>query len=113
MTKKNIIIKKGDVMDDDFAYQVLAIVSEIPKGKVASYKQIAILTGREKNARLVGKILSHASLYGDYPCHRVVNSVGRLVLGWYEQEDLLKEEDVIFKSNGCVDMKKCQWKTLL
>ena len=59
-------------MEDEFIFQVLEIVTEIPKGKVASYKQIAILANRNKNARLVGKILSHASFYGQYPCHRVV-----------------------------------------
>lgn len=97
-------------MDQDFIYQVLAIVSEIPKGRVASYKQIAVLAGREKNARLVGRILSHASMYGDYPCHRVVNSVGRLAPGWDEQRDMLLSEGIVFKDNGCVNMKKCQWK---
>lgn len=97
-------------MDKDFIYQVLAIVSEIPKGRVASYKQIAVLAGREKNARLVGRILSHASMYGDYPCHRVVNSVGRLAPGWDEQRDMLLSEGIVFKNNGCVNMKKCQWK---
>jgi len=97
-------------MDENFIFQVLAIVSEIPVGKVASYKQIAILTGREKNARLVGKILSHASLYGQYPCHRVVNSAGRLVPSWEEQKDLLNKEGIQFKKNGCVDMKTYQWK---
>lgn len=69
------------MMENDFIDQVLAIVSEIPRGKVASYKQIAQLARCSKNARLVGKILSHANLYGNYPCHRVVNSAGRLVLG--------------------------------
>ncbi len=96
-------------MDKDLIFQVLAIVSEIPHGKVASYKQIAILIGRPQNARLVGKILSHASVYGDYPCHRVVNSAGRLVPGWFEQRDLLLEEGVIFKDNGNVDLKRCKW----
>lgn len=98
-------------MNEDFIYQVLSIVAEIPKGKVATYKQIAILAGRDKNARLIGKILSQASLYGDYPCHRVVNSVGRLVPDWYEQKDLLLEEGIQFKKNGCVDMKTYQWRT--
>lgn len=97
-------------MDENVIYQVLAIVSEIPAGKVASYKQIAIMAGREKNARLVGKILCHASMYGNYPCHRVVNSVGRLVPGWDKQRDLLLQEGIHFKANGNVDMKKCGWK---
>ena len=96
-------------MDEDLIFQVLAIVSEIPKGKVASYKQIATLASRPKNARLVGKILSNASLYGNYPCHRVVNSVGRLVPGWEEQRELLLQEGIMFKDNGNVDMKKHRW----
>lgn len=96
-------------MDKDLIYQILGIVSEIPKGKVASYKQIAILANHPQNARLVGKVLKHSSLYGDYPCHRVVNSVGRLVPGWSNQRVLLENEGVIFKSNGNVDMKKCKW----
>ncbi|WP_294580143.1 MGMT family protein [uncultured Thomasclavelia sp.] len=96
-------------MDKDLIYQILGIVSEIPKGKVASYKQIAILANHPQNARLVGKVLKHSSLYGDYPCHRVVNSVGRLVPGWTNQRVLLENEGVIFKSNGNVDMKKCKW----
>ncbi|WP_455683646.1 MGMT family protein [Thomasclavelia sp.] len=99
-------------MDEDLIFQVLAIVSEIPQGKVASYKQIASLIGRPQNARLVGKILSHASMYGDYPCHRVVNSAGRLVPGWFEQRYLLEEEGVIFKENGNVDLKSCKWYTV-
>ena len=98
-------------MEDEFIFQVLEIVAEIPKGKVASYKQIAILANRNKNARLVGKILSHASLYGQYPCHRVVNSVGRLAPHWNEQRELLIQEGVHFKKNGNVDMKTYQWQT--
>ena len=96
--------------DEDFLFQVLAVVSEIPKGKVATYGQIAKLIGRERNARLVGKALQVSSLYADdYPCHRVVNSSGRLVPRWEEQNALLLEEAVLFKDNGHVDLKKFQW----
>ena len=97
-------------MDEDFIFLVLSIVQEIPKGKVASYKQIAILADRSSNARLVGKILKHSDIYGEFPCHRVVNSQGRLVPGWDNQRSLLKREGVTFKKNGNVDMKKHQWK---
>lgn len=96
-------------MDENFAYLILEIVSEIPKGKVASYKQIAILTGKDKNARLVGKILANAEYYGKYPCHRVLNSAGRIAPHWPKQRQLLEEEGVIFKTNGKVDMLKYQW----
>ena len=49
---------------EELAYEVLAVVEEIPVGKVASYGQIARLVGRDRNARLVGKILSRAESYG-------------------------------------------------
>jgi len=97
-------------LNEDFIYEVLEATSEIPRGKVASYGQIARLIGRDKNSRLVGKALQRSGLYVEgYPCHRVVNSAGRLVPGWKEQASLLLEEGVTFKINGHVDMKKCQW----
>ena len=45
-------------MNEDLIYEVLSVVEEIPEGRVASYGQIAALCGREKNARLLGIILS-------------------------------------------------------
>jgi methylated-DNA-protein-cysteine methyltransferase-like protein len=59
--------------------------------------QIARLIGRDKNARLVGKVLSQAEFYGSYPYHRVVNHAGRVAPGWQEQRFLLLEEGVSFK----------------
>ncbi|MCH5280537.1 MAG: MGMT family protein [Lachnospiraceae bacterium] len=99
----------SNVMNEDLIYEVLSAVDEIPKGKVASYGQIAKLIGRDKNARLVGKVLSMAEYFGDYPCHRIVNSAGRLAPHFKEQRALLLEEGVGFKDNGCVDMKKYQY----
>ena len=96
-------------MDDDVVYEVLSVVGEIPYGRVATYGQIAELIGREKNARLVGKILSCAELYGEYPCHRVVNTAGRTAPGFSEQRERLEAEGVKFKPNGCVDMKNYRW----
>ena len=98
------------ILDDALIYEILSVVEEIPKGKVASYGQIARLIGREKNSRLVGKVLSMAEFYGEYPCHRVVNHAGRLALHFVEQRELLRKEGVSFKENGCVDMKQYQWK---
>lgn len=99
----------GNVMNDNLIYEILSVVEEIPCGRVASYGQIARLIGRDKNSRLVGKVLSRAEIYGDFPCHRVVNGSGRTAPGWAEQRSLLESEGVEFKPNGCVDMKKFQW----
>lgn len=96
-------------MDDRVIYEILSVVSEIPFGKVATYSQIARLTGREKNARLVGRVLRNADRYGDYPCHRVVNHCGRTAPGWPEQPFILLKEGVSFLDNGRVNLKSCLW----
>ena len=93
----------------DLIYEILSVVEEIPEGCVATYGQIARLIGRDKNSRLVGKVLSMAEYYGDYPCHRVVNHAGRLVPGWLEQRLLLEAEQVVMKDDRHVDLKKCRW----
>ena len=98
------------ILDEDLIYQILSVVEEIPEGKVASYGQIAALTGRERNARLVGRVLRMSELFGIYPCHRVVNSAGRLAPHFSEQKELLLAEGVGFKPNGCVDMDKYRWR---
>lgn len=101
--------KLAGILTEDLIYEILSVVEEIPEGKVASYGQIAKLIGRDKNARLVGKVLSMAEYYGDYPCHRVVNHAGRLAPFFHEQRELLLEEGVEFKDSTHVDMKKCGW----
>lgn len=96
-------------MRENFIYEILSVAEEIPKGKVATYGQIARLIGRDKNSRLVGKVLSMAEFYGDYPCHRVVNHVGRLVPSWSEQRFLLMAEGVVMKNENYVNLQMCQW----
>ncbi len=86
----------GRVLNDDLIYEVLSAVDEIPFGCVATYGQIARLIGRDKNSRLVGRMLGMSQYYGNYPCHRVVNHQGRLVPGWTEQRELLSAEGVTF-----------------
>ena len=97
------------MIEERLIYEVLSVVAEIPPGKAATYGQIARLTGREKNSRMVGKILSMSQSYGQYPCHRVVNHAGRTVPGWPEQRILLQQEGVQFKPDGNVNLRLCQW----
>ena len=97
------------VMNTELIYEVLSVVEEIPEGRVATYGQIARLIGRERNSRLVGRILSMSEYYGHYPCHRVVNHTGRTAPGFRDQRELLLEEGVGFLENGCVDLETFQW----
>lgn len=100
-------------MDRNLFYQeVYSVVREIPAGNVVTYKQIAFLTGYAQYSRMVGQALAAAPEGAGVPCHRVVNSCGRLAPMWTEQRGLLEAEGVLFKENGCVDMKRCQWKIM-
>ena len=99
----------NQVLNEELIYEILSVVEEIPEGYVATYGQIARLIGREKNARLIGKVLAMANNYGNYPCYRVVNHAGRLVPGWFEQKSLLLKEGVSFKDDFHVDLSACQW----
>lgn len=96
-------------LDERLIYEILSAVEEIPEGNVATYGQIARLIGREKNSRLVGKVLSMSQFYGDFPCHRVVNHTGRLAPSWAEQYDLLLREGIPMKDSNHVDLKFCKW----
>ena len=97
------------ILTEELIYEILSAVEEVPAGKVASYGQIARLIGRDKNARLVGKVLSMSEYYGSYPCHRVVNHAGRLAPGFREQADRLRREGVRLKDSAHVDLKVCRW----
>ena len=96
-------------MNKELIYEILSVVEEIPAGRVATYGQIARLIGREKNARLVGRVLGMSRYYGNYPCHRVVNHAGRLVPGWQEQGDLLRREGVTLIDATHVDIRQYRW----
>ncbi|AII14426.1 O6-methylguanine DNA methyltransferase [Campylobacter iguaniorum] len=97
------------VLNENLIYEILSIVSEIPEGSVSTYGQIAKLIGRDKNSRLVGKVLSMSQFYGKYPCHRVVNCAGRLVFGWKQQRELLQDEGIDLKDKNHVNLKKYLW----
>ncbi len=93
---------------------VYDIVKEIPAGSVVTYGQIARLAGYPQASRRVGQALFHAPDERGLPCHRVVNSSGRLAPGCSEKHRrLLEAEGVAFKKNGCVDVARCVWKEIV
>jgi|SRR5699024_2792055 len=106
---REVLKVMGRILNEDLIYEILSVVDEIPAGKVATYGQIARLIGRDKNARLVGRVVSMAEFYGSYPCHRVVNHAGRLVPGWKEQRALLEAENIPMKNENHVNIKACHW----
>ncbi|TGX83532.1 cysteine methyltransferase [Palleniella muris] len=97
------------MMEKEFTDGVYEVVNAIPAGKVLTYGLVAKLAGWPNRSRMVGHLLKGCSAKNGIPCHRVVNSCGRLAPGWAEQADLLKTEGVIIKANGYVDMKQHLW----
>ncbi len=98
----------------NFYNKVYETVRRIPRGKVATYGQIAALCGSPKAARIVGSALHHNPEPGIIPCHRVVNRFGRLAPdfafgGMQVQKELLEKEQVSVGDDNCVDLSVFLW----
>ncbi len=93
---------------------ILATVQSIPPGKVATYGQIATLSGLPGRARLVGTALKKLPPDSGVPWHRVVNARGEISLRGNTasvtgQELLLVEEGVIFDARGRIRLATYRW----
>jgi len=89
--------------------KVCKVVSQIPKGKVSTYKQIARLANI-KNPRLVGFYLHRNIAPKTIPCHRVVRSDGTLAKayafgGKIKQKEILEKEGIRL-NKGKIDLEK-------
>ncbi len=93
----------------NFREKVFEVVKKVPKGKVVTYGQVALILGKPKGAREVGWML-HSNNQADVPCHRVVDRNGRVAPnfafdGWQEQRRRLMAEGVGFVSDMNVDLR--------
>lgn len=91
--------------------KIYEVVKSIPKGKVATYGQVALLAGNPRWARVVGYTLHVNPEPGIIPCHRVVNHEGRVAPsfafgGEGVQRQLLESEGIVFESDGRIDLGK-------
>ena len=89
------------------------IVRNVPAGKVATYGQIARLAGMPRCARTVGYAMAGCQDPA-VPCHRVVDRFGGTKVCFDAfapgtQRALLEAEGVPFRSDGTVDLERCQW----
>ena len=96
-----------------FKQTVYELTRQIPKGKVATYVQLARLAGKPKAARAVGGFMRTNPDAPNTPCHRVVSSTGKLTGysakgGINKKKEMLIQEGVKFKGN-CVDLSVFLW----
>src|SRR5688572_21535553 len=98
------------------AYErIYTVIRRIPKGRVATYGQVARLAGLPGHARQVGYALSALPEDRDVAWHRVVNSEGRISAraqpGWEErQRSLLEREGIAFGEDARIFLARYQWK---
>ncbi len=89
--------------------KIYSLVSDVPKGKVTTYKALAKLVN--VNPRIVGFALHANKDPKNVPCHRVINSKGEISSGYAFggpniQREMLEQEGIIFGQNNKVDLKK-------
>lgn len=100
-------------MRKTFYSKVYEIVREIPRGRVATYKDIARLAGSPQAARAVGTAMKINPDMKTIPCHRVVGSDGGMHgysanRGIISKIDLLKKEGIAFAGNK-VKLLQYRW----
>ncbi len=93
---------------------IYEVVKQIPKGKVATYGQVALLAGNPRWARVVGYALHKNPEPFIIPCHRVVNKFGETAPsfafgGEGVQRKLLEDEGIEFDESGRVKLDKHLW----
>lgn len=96
--------------------KIYEAVKKIPRGKVATYAQVAEMAGNKKMCRAVGNALHKNPNPDEIPCYRVVNSKGELAgafaFGGENVQAELLRGDGIEVVNGKVDLKKYQMETI-
>jgi len=99
--------------DPKYRERVYKLVRQIPRGRVMTYGQIAILLGQGYTPRTVGFTM-HGAHESHTPWHRVINSQGRcstggLLLPADKQQRMLEAEGVKFTDGKC-DLKIFLWR---
>ena len=95
--------------------RIYAVVRRIPRGRVATYGQVAFLAGLPGHARQVGYALAALAEGSRVPWHRVLNAQGEVSLrgapGWDDvQRQMLRREGVAFDRAGRTSLARFQWR---
>ena len=95
--------------------RIYAVIKRVPRGRVATYGQVAALAGLGGHARQVGYALSGLPEGSRVPWHRVINARGEVSPRSEpgidsEQHGLLEAEGVLFDPRGRVSLARFQWR---
>ncbi len=95
--------------------RIYQVIKKIPKGRLATYGQIALLAGIGRQPRRVGYALNILPEDKKIPWHRVINAQGEISrrpeIGCMElQRTLLEKEGIIFDHHAQISLHRFQWK---
>jgi methylated-DNA-protein-cysteine methyltransferase-like protein len=92
---------------------IIKVIKNIPRGKVATYGQIAMIAGNPNHVRHVVWILHSQSNKENLPWHRVINSKGKISLrpgeGFERQKLLLEKEGINFMKENQINLVQYLW----
>ena len=107
---RRMISESYSLISDSPTKRIYEAVKKIPKGKVATYAQVAEMAGNKKMSRAVGNALHKNPDPEHIPCFRVVNSKGELApafaFGGEDEQRKRLEADGVEVKDGKVDLKK-------
>ena len=94
-------------------HRIWDTICDVPRGKVASYGQIAEIAGIPRGARQVGYALRHLPEGSEVPWFRVIQASGKIAFDrntpeYQEQKKRLQQDEVVV-IGGRVDMQKYRW----
>ena len=95
--------------------RIYAVVRRVPRGRVATYGQVATLARLPRHARLVGYALNVLPPGSDVPWHRVVNAQGRVspranALGYEDLQARLLKREGVRMTDGAIPLDRFQWR---
>jgi len=99
------------VMSNTLYHRIYEVVRHIPHGRVATYRQVALVVGPPVTAQQVGDAMAalrdaHPGL--SVPWQRVINAQGKVSTGPHQQR-LLEHEGVVFNAKGYTDLRRFGW----
>jgi methylated-DNA-protein-cysteine methyltransferase-like protein len=105
---------KDPAPEPSLTTRIVDVLRRVPRGKVASYGQIAALAGSPRGARQVVRVLHALSEKKGLPWHRVINVTGRISLpagrGFELQRAMLRKDAVVVSADGRIDLARYGWR---
>jgi methylated-DNA-protein-cysteine methyltransferase-like protein len=115
MPPKSKLLLTAPHQGNEAAAAICAVIRRIPKGRVATYGQVAAMAGLPRRARLVGHVLRNLDPAINIPWHRVVNAKGEVSYTLARngsdafQQRLLEAGGVEFDDRNRFNLERFRW----